>query len=269
MKFSFVLFLLLDIPYLKGQQRIEEFEHILLRLTFPSFYSNYNKSCCKLYPGGCYKLLDSTGYTCDLLKGRVTKTENDSWIEFKISNVRFEDGGYYRCSVRGTQNHIYSDYYVEVYEVSHHHSKSQPSLTTTMKAPNTSTTLPDSSGAVLAEDHSVYPRVPWSFSLPLAVIVSITGMMLITSVIGVVYCRAKARRTQSDKYGETLHESLKQEPLETSGIVYTTVDFKAHQKPTEVYANLKMYKTQAGALNSTCGTEHDGMVEYSTLAIHQ
>lgn len=103
-----------DVPHLKGQQRIEVFEHILLRLAFPSFYSSYNKSCCKLYPGGCYKLLDSTGYTCDLLKGRVTKTENDGWIEFKISNVRFVDAGYYRCIVLGTQNRIYSDYYVEV-----------------------------------------------------------------------------------------------------------------------------------------------------------
>ncbi|XP_041802576.1 uncharacterized protein LOC121613303 [Chelmon rostratus] len=269
MKFSFVLFLLLDVPYLKGQQKIEEFEQILLRLTFPSFYNSYNKSCCKLYPGGCYKLLDSTGYTCDLLRGRVAKTEKDGWIEFKISNVRFDDGGYYRCSVLGTQNRIYSDYYVEVYEASHHHSQSQPSLTTTIKAPNSTTTLPDSTGAVLAEDHSDSPRVPWSFGLPLVVIVSITVMILITSVIGVVYCRAVARRTQSDKYGETPRESLKQEALETSGIVYTTVDFRAHQKPTEVYANLRMHKTQAGALDSTCGAEHDGMVEYSTLAIHQ
>lgn len=103
-----------DIPHLKGQQRIEEFEHILLRLAFPSFYNSYNKSCCKLYPGGCYKLLDSTGFTCDLLRGRVTKTERDGWIEFKISNVQFVDGGYYRCIVLGTPNRIYRDYYVEV-----------------------------------------------------------------------------------------------------------------------------------------------------------
>lgn len=103
-----------DIPHLNGQQKIEEFEHILLRLAFPSFYNSHSKSCCKLYPGGCYKLLDSTGYTCELLRGRVTKTENDGWIEFKISNVQSVDGGYYRCIVLGTQNHIYSDYYVEI-----------------------------------------------------------------------------------------------------------------------------------------------------------
>lgn len=58
-------------------------------------------------------------------------------------------------------------------------------------------------------------------------------------------------------------------PQEMSGIVYTTVDFRAHQKPTELYANLRMHETQAGGPNSTWSAEHDGMVEYSTLAIHQ
>ncbi|XP_037630087.1 uncharacterized protein LOC119490647 [Sebastes umbrosus] len=269
MKFSFVLFLLIDIPHLEGQQRMEVFEQVLLRLAFPSFYNSYNKYCCKLYPGGCYKLLDSAGFTCDLLRGRVTKTEMDGWIEFKISNVGFVDGGYYRCIVLGTQNRIYSDYFVEVSEVSDHHSQSQPSLTTTVAAPNASTTLPDSTGPAVAQDKSDSPRVPWSFGLPLAVIVSITGMIFITSVIGVVCCRVKAKRKQPDNYGETLCESLKQEAPETSGIVYTTVDFRAHQKPTEVYENLRMPKAQAGAPDSTWSAEHDGMVEYSTLAVHQ
>ncbi|XP_029291788.1 uncharacterized protein LOC115011000 [Cottoperca gobio] len=258
-----------DVPHLKGQQRIEEFDQVLLGFAFPSFYNSYNKSCCKLYPGGCYKLLDSAGFTCDLLKGRVTTTEKDGWIEFKIWNVRFVDGGYYRCIVLGTQSLIYSDYYVEVSEVSDHHSRSQPSLTTAVKVPKTSTTRPDSTGPALAQDHSDRLRVPWSFGLPLAVIVSITAMILITSVIGVVCCRVKAKRKKPDKYGETVCESLKQEGPEMSGIVYTTLDFRAHQKPTEVYANLRMPKTQAGAPDSTWSEEHDGVVEYSTLAIHQ
>ncbi|KAM7404630.1 hypothetical protein PAMP_011962 [Pampus punctatissimus] len=46
-------------------------------------------------------------------------------------------------------------------------------------------------------------------------------------------------------------------------------DFRVQQKPTELYANLRMHKTQAGAPDSTWSTEHAGMVEYSTLAIHQ
>ncbi|XP_034552219.1 uncharacterized protein LOC117821816 [Notolabrus celidotus] len=269
MKILLIVLVLLDIPPLKGQQRIKESEHILLKFAFPSFYNSYSKSCCKLYPGGCYKLLDSTGYTCDLLKGRVTKMENNGWIEFKISNVQFVDGGYYRCIVLGADNRIYRDYFVEVFEVSGHPSRSQPSTMTTMKTPNTTTSLPESTGPVLAQDHSDSPRALWGFSLPLVVIVSITVMLFITSVIGVVFCRVKAKQKQSDKYGDTPHESFKQEASDTSGIVYTTVDFKAHQKPTEVYANLKTHKTQSRAPDSTWSAEHGGMVEYSTLAVHQ
>lgn len=111
----------------------------------------------------------------------------------------------------------------------------------------------------------------------------------------------------ADKYGETPCESVKQEapvsakqgtcclydsssvalnnrlnvcapdflyenvclPQDTSGIVYTTVDFRAHQRPMEVYENLRTHSTQVGAPEFTCRAEGDGVVEYSTLAIHQ
>ncbi|XP_051805876.1 uncharacterized protein LOC127534542 [Acanthochromis polyacanthus] len=187
----------------------------------------------------------------------------DGWIEFKISNVRFGDGGFYRCGVLGTQNHIYIDYYVEVLEASHHHSQSQPPVTATIKALNASTALPDSTGAALTQDHSDISGVPWSLGLPLAISVSIAVMIFIASVIGVFCCRVKAKYKQSDEYGETRCESVKPEAPEMSGIVYSTVDFRAHQKPDEVYANLSVHKTRAEAPDS----EHAGMVEYSTLAI--
>lgn len=60
-------------------------------------------------------LLDSAGYTCDHLRGRVTKREEDGWIEFQISNVHLAYAGYYRCAILGAQQQIYSDYYVEVF----------------------------------------------------------------------------------------------------------------------------------------------------------
>ncbi|KAM3616977.1 uncharacterized protein V6R79_000480 [Siganus canaliculatus] len=254
----------MDVPNVQGQkqEKVVEFQRILLRLTFPTFYNSYTKTCCKLYPGRCYKLLDSAGYTCDFLKGRVTRTESDGWIEFEISNVLLEDAGYYRCSVLGTENHVYSDYYVQVSEV---HSQSEPSPTTIKP----SAAFPESTGPVLAEEHGDSPRVSWSFGLSLAIIVSITSMILITSVIGVVWCRVKTNSQALDKYGETQRASLKQEAPEMNSIVYTTVDFRAHQKPPEVYANLKTHKTQVGDVTSKWRAEHSGMVEYSILAFNQ
>lgn len=95
------------------QQQTERFLPISLKFSFPPFYNSYTKYCCKLYPGGCYRLLDSAGYTCDSLRGRVRKTEMYGLVEFEISNVQLVDAGFYRCRVQGTP--VYSDYYIEVF----------------------------------------------------------------------------------------------------------------------------------------------------------
>ncbi|KAK5608483.1 hypothetical protein CRENBAI_024883 [Crenichthys baileyi] len=106
-------------------------------------------------------------------------------------------------------------------------------------------------------------RASWNFGVPLFVAVSITAMISVASVLGAVCCKVKAKRKKSKIFGETLCESWKQEALETSGIIYATVDFKPHQKPEEVYANLGDNKTGAGIPN----VDNAGMVEYSMLAI--
>ncbi|XP_035016211.2 uncharacterized protein LOC118111605 [Hippoglossus stenolepis] len=232
MKFSFVFLLLLDFPHLNGQETIKEFEPILLRLEFPLIYNSYIKSCCKLYQDICYPLMDSDGSTYGLLRGRVTKTEGDGWIEFKISNVRLEDAGNYRCFVSGIP-YINIDKFVVVTESSIPHTSSQPPLTTTIETLSTSTSLrPESTGPVLSQDNADRPSMPWSFSLPLLVVVSITVMIVITLVMGVVCCIVKAKPEKPDKCGETLWESQKQDATEITG-VSETVAITAHQKSTQ------------------------------------
>ncbi|XP_053280480.1 uncharacterized protein LOC128442191 [Pleuronectes platessa] len=267
MKFSFVLLLLLDFPPLNRQERIKEFEAILLRLEFDPYFDSYIKSCCKFYETICYPLLDSTGYTHELMRGRVTKTEGNGWIEFKISNIRLQHAGNYRCFVLEAPYHIYIDKFFEVEESSIPHSASQPPPTTTIKTLSTSTSIrPESTGPVLSQDNADSPSMPWSFGLPLLVIVSITVMIVITLVMGVVCCRKKAKPEQPDKCGETLCESRKQDATEMSGVVYTTVNFTAREKSKELYSNLRIPKTRAAAPDPAVDTE---TVEYSTLAIHQ
>lgn len=102
-----------DVQFLQGQERMKTYQPIVLRFTFDSFYSHFIKSCCKLYPGACYFLLDSRGFTSASLKGRVTIASGDGWIEFNISQVRSEDAGYYRCHVVGVQ-YVYLDQLVEL-----------------------------------------------------------------------------------------------------------------------------------------------------------
>ncbi|XP_054905331.1 uncharacterized protein LOC129372232 [Poeciliopsis prolifica] len=266
MKILIMLFCLLqENCLLKAQPRTEEVQHIVLRLVFPPFYNGYNKSCCKLYPGQCYKVLDSAGYTCDSLRGRVTTTKEDGWIEFRISNVQVGDAGYYRCAVLGSQNRIYSDYYVEVFETSDHYSKSQFPLTTTaVMVPNSFTTLLASTVLVPVQDFRDNDRPSWNFSIPLLVTVSIAAMIFVVSVVVVaVCCKVKAKRKKSNIYGEALCESQKQDAPEMSGIVYATFDFKPRQKPEVVYANLEEHRTG----ESISQADNAGTVEYSRLAI--
>uniref|UniRef100_UPI003AACC0A0 uncharacterized protein n=1 Tax=Centroberyx gerrardi TaxID=166262 RepID=UPI003AACC0A0 len=90
-------------------------------------------------------------------------------------------------------------------------------------------------------------------------------MIIISSVISVVCCRVKTK----NQCGETLDDSSKQKAPETSAIVYTTVDFTPHQKPTELYANLWMHSPRPRAPDPAWSIEHAGTVEYSTLAINQ
>ncbi|CAG6021396.1 unnamed protein product, partial [Menidia menidia] len=283
-----------DVLRLKGQHDDQELhQHILLRLSFPPLYNSYNKFCCKLYPGGCYKLLDSAGYICDLLRGRVKKTEKDGCIEFEILNVQFVDAGYYRCGVLGAQTRIYSDYYFEVFEAPDHHRRFEPSPAPTIKTTNSST-LPTE--PALSQDHTDGSRAPWSFSLPLAAVVSVTVMIFVSAVVGTVCFRVKAKSKQLETYGETLRESVRQEALvgtkrghavsvthgqamvefQTSStmpsgekvylfIIYTTVDFGAHLEPEDAYANLRMHKTPADVPDM----DNAGTVVYSTLAVQQ
>ncbi|XP_076015462.1 uncharacterized protein LOC143007861 isoform X2 [Genypterus blacodes] len=182
----------------------------------------------------------------------------DGWIQFCIRNVLLWDGGPYRCVVEDVPAHIYTDYFVKVSEQIHH-GRPRPLPTTTIKAPDTSETstmLPTtgSTRPVVANE----PRIPQTFSLPLAVIVSIPIVVFVMFLIAVVSYSVKAKRKQSSETpvgsGETASQSLKQEVPEESGVVYTTLEFKPRCG-------------SVGTQRATAGD--DPMVEYSTVAFKQ
>ncbi|CAL1606078.1 unnamed protein product [Knipowitschia caucasica] len=252
MNFVFVVLLLLNFSRAHGQQIIEENRDVLLRLTFPPFYNSYAKSCCKLYPGGCYVLMSSDGFVCEYLGGRVTRSQGDGWVQFVISNAHFSDQGFYRCAVVGTP--IYSDYYVEVKDTS------DPLLShkTTSKAHGVSTEL-EPTGPVVEQDLSDPHRDRWSF--PLSAVISVAAVICISSTTALVFCCVKAKQKQS--YTKHAESSPTDTTPETSTI-YTTVDFKAHQKPIEIYENLRSSGSQGQR-----APQPVGQVEYSTLAVHQ
>ncbi|XP_054641981.1 uncharacterized protein LOC129187105 [Dunckerocampus dactyliophorus] len=267
MKFFF-FFLLLDIPGVSALQTVKEFGNIFLRLDFPPVYKQNIKSCCKVYTSGCHALLDSTGYTNNFLRGRVTKIETKSWIVFSISRVRILDGGYYRCAVMGAPSYIYADYSFQVSGASADHNQSKVPLSKTVQYPNTPTS-PESTGSQVAQDHSDSPITVWTFGPQVALAVSMSVILVVASVIGAVCFRLKIKPKHLDKCGKCLHESPKQEATETAGVIYTTVDFCHQDEPVELYANVNIQKARTGGSHSHGRAEHDGEVEYSIVALHQ
>nr|XP_057941158.1 uncharacterized protein LOC131137340 [Doryrhamphus excisus] len=266
MNLFFVLLLLLDIPGLSALQTVEEFGNIFLRLDFPSVYNQHIKSCCKVYTSGCQTLLDSTGYTNDFLRGRVTTIETNSWIVFTISRVQIPDGGYYRCAVLGAPSYMYTDYFFRVSDASADHSQSYVSLSKTVQYPNAPTS-PELTSSQVAREDSDSPRAVWTFGPLVALVVSVSIILVVASVIGAICFRVKIKSKDLDKYGKCLHESPKQEATETTGVIYSTVDFCHQDDPAKLYANVNIPKTRGS--HSHGRTKHDGGVEYSILALHQ
>lgn len=101
-----------DVWFLKGHQRQNTYQPIVIKFTFDPLYNREPKYCCRLSPGQCEVVLNNLGWTSDSLKGRVQITEGDGWMEVKISNVQERDAGDYRCLVTKFQSQIYQDHTV-------------------------------------------------------------------------------------------------------------------------------------------------------------
>ncbi|XP_077438474.1 uncharacterized protein LOC144061673 isoform X2 [Vanacampus margaritifer] len=221
---------------------VKEFADISLTLEFPPIYREHVKSCCKVYPSGCQTLLDSTGYTADFLRGRVSLTETNSWIEFKVTRVRMGDGGYYRCVLLGTPVYIYADHRFYVFGVSADQDNQS-------RVPqSTRTEGPELTGAEEGQETSDLPTTPWTFVALAAISVSFI-VVVVASVAVALYFRGKTRSKHLDMFGKTPPESAKEDATETSGVIYTTVDFRSESCAT--------------------GAPDAGGVEYSVLAVHQ
>ncbi|XP_061644308.1 uncharacterized protein LOC133485014 isoform X2 [Phyllopteryx taeniolatus] len=233
-----------NIPGSSGLQTVEEAGNISLRLDFPPLYRGHVKSCCKVYPSGCQTLLDSTGYIADFLRGRVSVTEANSWIEFKVARVQTGDRGYYRCVLLGTPVYIYADHRFRVSgTLADHGERSRVSLLTRTQSP-------EWTGTEVPQGHTDPPktlRTLWTCGAIAVIPLSVIVVIVVASVKGALCFTVKNKSKHLDKSGKT--ESAKQEATvgETSGVIYTTVDFQS----------------------KSIRAPHAGGVEYCTLAIHQ
>ncbi|XP_053705998.1 uncharacterized protein LOC128749972 isoform X2 [Synchiropus splendidus] len=257
MKWIVVFLLLLDpVALVEGKLWVTEFGQFTLRLDFPSSFSGLTKSCGRLFPVLYLPLLDSSGFTHDTLRGRVTQTETATSIEFKISHARLQDTGYYRCYVHT----LYQDYHVRVIASPYHRNPAQ----------KTAVPVSFTEPAQAHEDHS--SRVGWSPHWTLVAVVSV-AVTLVAVSLGSVVCVLARRRRRSKEGGDyprttsrmflqsVIFSSAVDTPKDTPAVVYATVDFKPKQP--ELHPDLR---TEDESCESWLG-ERD-VAEYSTVAVH-
>ncbi|KAM8829896.1 uncharacterized protein ACB058_018365 isoform 2-T2 [Synchiropus picturatus] len=193
MKWIVAFLLLLDpVALVEGNLWVTEFGQFTLRLDFPSSFSGLTKSCGRLFPGLYFPLLDSSGFTHGILRGRVTQTETATSIQFKISHARLQDAGYYRCYVHT----LYQDYHVRVIASPYHQNPAQ--TTPTLPTVLVSFTEP----AEAHKDHS--SRVGWSPHWTLVAGVSV-AVTLVAVSLGSVVCVVAKRRRRSKEGGDYPH----------------------------------------------------------------
>ncbi|KAJ3583394.1 hypothetical protein NHX12_017480 [Muraenolepis orangiensis] len=279
MKISIFLLLLLDVHLSKEQQTTERSGEIVLKFDFPPYYNSYKKSCSKGFPRQVVNVMDNRGFVSYFLRERLTLIERSGSIEFRIANAQSTDGGYYRCSVDGTQ-YIYKDFTVEISEPSWHAPvrptstvkppptfAAPPTFTAppTFEAPPTFTAPPTSTapptllpGSGLPPDCNCGPFGPWTVNELLITGASIATIALAGYVTAVVVCCR--RKKSKNKVVESQPDSSKPKaPLDAGSVIYSAVLFKPHPPPpVQLYDNFR---------DPVAGWTEN--VEYGTLALSQ
>ncbi|XP_017323546.1 uncharacterized protein LOC108265568 [Ictalurus punctatus] len=234
----------------KGQLHLELSGEMLLRFVFLPNYNSYDKSCCKFTIYGCIIFVISNGYVHNAYKGRIETYTYSGTFDVRIWNVRSMDAGRYRCEILGTQK--YQDFQVVI-------ADSETELNPIL-AFLKSTISPVSSAQHLLEKHQEISSNKWTLKVTLGTIFGIVAIILIMSItLTVVYFKKKSR----DQCGRSFPSAPNVTQQLPQELIYTTVDFKLHQKTSTIYANLDIHNSRPDSGN-TLKTQDS--VEYATIA---
>ncbi|KAJ8393540.1 hypothetical protein AAFF_G00060130 [Aldrovandia affinis] len=273
----FILLLFLDCRLSSGQGGVDVSGVFSLQFRFDPYYNMYTKSCCKFERAECWGVVNNRGYATDLYKGRISATQYSGLMVVEIWNLQKEDAGIYRCAVLDTPNHVYTDFIVKISDSVHQNPPLPPPKPTrkptTSKpiSPLTAVTPSATPVEILNEYHDTdISRIKGDMWITLAAVLGVSMFILITSVITIVVCLRKRKKSKSgsascDRSGSVHTASISHDQ---NSIVYTTVDFKPRQEPTELYANLKVHSSPPKKSPEPSGHLESGdTVEYSTLSV--
>ncbi|XP_058641735.1 uncharacterized protein LOC131546275 isoform X2 [Onychostoma macrolepis] len=254
MKLIFFLLVLLEngMNSTEGLQVTYSTDRVILKYSFHPDYYSYEKACCKFDQSKCQQFVNNGGQVATMYQGRIFITDYNGVFKVIIIGLSVMDAGVYGCGFRGLPA-TYEYVKITVSESSY------KALQQTSRPAVWSTSSP--SPPTLSEDDAEKHSDSWRTSYMLAAVLSVLVFAVISMTL-IVY-RLKTRKKKSTDKSEICGSP--NATLEQNGIIYSMVDFKPYQDPSELYANLQIYnpKDTAASSNSTVTVEES--VEYSTI----
>ncbi|XP_053360441.1 uncharacterized protein LOC128530490 isoform X2 [Clarias gariepinus] len=249
--YFFLLFFTNGVNLTKGQLHMEFPGEMLLRFVFHPNYSFYTKYCCKFTRYGCMVFVNSKGYVHSAYEGRIETNAYPGIFDVRIWNVHSNDAGTYRCEIRTPQNSIYQDFQVVIADV-------ETAMNPILDIPKS--TIPPVH-QILDTHQEISSNGKWSLKFLLGTIFGIVVITLIISITLAVICYKK-------KSKDTCVRSVRSAPSVTEEqlpqeLIYTTVDFKCHQKTFNIYANLDIHNSRPDLGNALPPQDN---VEYASIA---
>lgn len=235
-------------------------QEIILQYFFNTYYNNYEISCCKLYQSECIIFVNNRGYASNLYRGRIFITNYDGIFQVRMTKLSIQDAGRYRCGVRGIPV-TYEDVQVTVSELTRIAVNTVPLLPKFSIKPSVwpSTSPSPSLPTVSEDDKDKLSSDSWRASYTLAAVLSVLLFAVISATL-LVY-RLNTRKKKSTGKSEICGSPNVSK--EQNAIIYSMVEFKPHQDPSELYANLQMHNPKDFSSNSNVTVEES--VEYSTI----
>ncbi|XP_059378770.1 uncharacterized protein LOC132114593 isoform X2 [Carassius carassius] len=259
MKLIFFLLVLLKsgMNSTEGLSVLYSSERIILNYLFNPSHQSLERSCCKVNQSTCYLFVNNKGQFTPMYQGRIFITNNNGEFEVIITDLSVMDAGKYGCGFSGFS---YTYQFVEV-------TVSDLSGVNTAALSPKSNIKPDvwpsssPSAPTVSESDAETLSDSWRTSYSLAAVFS--GLVFaVISMILLVYCLKTRRKEFTDKSEICGSPNT---TLEQDGIIYSMVEFKPHQDPSELYANLQIHSPKDANASSSCTVTVKETVEYSTI----
>ncbi|XP_052460275.1 uncharacterized protein LOC128018659 isoform X1 [Carassius gibelio] len=261
MKLIFFLFVLLKsgMNSTEGLSVLSSSEKIILKYLFNPSHQSQERFCCKLNRSMCYLFVNNKGQFTPMYQGRILITNNIGEFEVIITDLSLMDPGTYGCGFSG---------FPKTYEFV------EVTVSVDLSGVNTAALLPKSAikpavwpssspsaPTVSESDAETLGNDSWRTYYSLAAVLSGLVFAVISMILLVYFL--KTRRKKSTDKSEICGSA--NATLEQDGIIYSMVEFKPHQDPSELYANLQIHSPKDANASSSCTVTVKETVEYSTI----